>query len=163
MKDLINIIIVFVIIYSIFSPLFKSKKKVNIPLPGNDYDRDDTIDETLPEERKYRPVEDGDLLAEAERILRGDRMAFPSDFRRQTPPVEITVAREPVAAPAIQVQEVRVEAPKVVSTIPEAEHSDYDRQNDFIKNIRLAFKDKSRVREAFIYSEILSKPKGLRR
>ncbi len=171
------IIFILVLLYSVLSPLFKNKKKQSPEYPPGE--RASSEPEEVPEYESYK---ENEVLLEIEKIFRGEAGTNPV-------PEQPTYDRpEPVRNPKMieptpSTNERAVYKEVVTDEAKEFSHQEnvasvfsYTQQAEDEEAARLApstgsvsykfrniINDKSRIKEAFVFSEILSKPIALRR
>jgi len=159
------IFIVFIIVFSILSTVLKSKNKPPLPKQRRP--------ETIPGHKPYSPPEapksGQDILLEIERMMRGEAAPQPEYSTNKAP-----IPEEPVNAAPVQVEEFtdpdfakpQFTPPEKKYEVEEKEYTN-DKRFQYNDNRAILFREKARdinaMRDYFLITEILGKPKALRR
>lgn len=171
MDNLINILVAIIIIYSFLAPLFKKKKDGDAEFPGG-------INPNRPKQKPTYSGTDYDILTEIEEMMN----------RGKIPPVQTIPQREEVEVKYSGEHQITESEHKVDTReksvpyeyrkfkISEDERLSLERDlekqftsqrkvyyNPVFARVKSSFQNKADFKNGFIISEILGKPKALRR
>lgn len=157
------VFIIFIILFSIISTVLKSKKGTPTRTPAPPQRRREEYDNGYPKEPKPSSNEDNDILKEIELIFNQEKQKPEHTYDPEPEPQQkaaepiAAVEVKPVPVPAVNVSAYEVEQ-KEYSNDPRFQFED-TRANAFRNKIQ----DPDNVRAYMLISEILGKPKALRR
>lgn len=171
MDNLINILVAIIIIYSFLAPLFKKKKGGDAEFPGG----------INPNRTKQKPTYSGmdyDILTEIEQMMNRGKNP-PAQTIPQREEVEIKYSNEHLVTESehkVDAREKNVPYEYRKFKISEDERLSLERDlekqftsqrkvyyNPAFARVKNSFRNKEDFKNGFIISEILGKPKALRR
>lgn len=172
MDDFFNILIGFIIIYSILSPFFKKKKPT---APVNKVQQKTRFENAR--NLQIKPVSSfnenkADILQQLENILKGDLViqdnSVYDEQHNYNEAEEYDKFGEHTGTFSEHVKEIPVLNEKSKSVFSNLETSfnvekSVDKMNPLVRNIKTKIREKNSLKESFLISEILGRPKSLQR
>lgn len=171
MDNLINILVAIIIIYSFLAPLFKKKKGGDAEFPGG-------INPNRPKQKPTYSGRDYDILTEIEEMMNRGKNP-PVQTIPQKEEVEIKYSNEHLVTESehkVDAREKNVPYEYRKFKISEDERLSLERDlekqftsqrkvyhNPAFARVKSSFRNKEDFKNGFIISEILGKPKALRR